>query len=311
MTGAHVRTASQLLFARGGSPHPLATDRPEFLCWICGAPWSRGIKRDDWQGSTFTGQNRVRCLDSDAVCEPCAWAMAGRPPDTLRLTSHLFDDAGWRRPNKGAKPEQLAWLRGPKSGVWFAAIADSGKKHVVPWAPINPSGLPNGTGRVLFEERLVTLGDWGLVDDMSQLLTAGASKETIETGEYHGGAWTLCAAEIEAFEERHATDRASDWWALAIWLAQRNEATVLARQAREKEERNARQADKKGASRSHRGDAPGDARRVPRNRGKRAQTLGPTAGPPTVERTDVRDGGGVVNPDVPKPTPRGTQCSLF
>jgi hypothetical protein len=306
-----MKTASQLLFTVAGKPSRVCVDRPEFLCWICGAPWTRGVPRDDWAGAQFTGQNRVRCVESGLVCEPCVWAMAGKPPDTLRMTSHLFDGRGWLLPNKGAKPLQRSWLRGAKSGPWFAAIADSGKKHVVPWTPVNPEGLRAGTGQVLFEERLVTLGDWTLVDDLSSLLTAGASKETIETGEYHAGAWSLCAEEIEAFEARWSSERASDWWALAVWLAQRDEDAVQARMAREKEERDARKRTEKETARSHRGDAARDASRVPRNRSKRAEALGPTAGPAPGERQDVLDGGGVVDADVPKPPARGAQCELF
>lgn len=304
-------SASQRLFAVAGKAHPGCSERPEFMCWICGASWLRGMKRDDWQGATFTGQNRVRCVESDAVCEPCVWAMAGKPPDTLRLTSHLLDDRGHLTPNKGQKPAQREWLRGPKRGEWFAAIADSGKKHVVPWAPINPAGLAPGTGRVLLEERFVTLGDWQLVDDTSALLTAGASKETIETGEYHGGAWALCPEEIEAFEVRWSGERASDWWALALWLAQRDEATVVARQAREKEARDDRKRTAKEAERRDRGHAARDAGSVPRDRRERAQALGPVAGPAPGERQDERDGSGVVHADVPVAPARSAQLGLF
>jgi len=269
------------------------------------------IARGDFLGAKFTGQNRVRCVESLYVCEPCVWAMAGKPPDTLRMTSHLVDDRGWLRPNKGAKPLQREWLRGAKAGEWFAAIADSGKKHVIPWAPVNPAGLAAGTGELLFEERLVRLGDWTLVDDLSALLTAGASKERVETAEYGPFEWERCAAEIEAFEGRWSGERASDWWALAIWLAQRDEDVVQARQAREKEERDARKGREKEAARRDRGDAARDAVRVPRHRGKRTEALGSTPGPATVERADERVGGGMVHGDEPVAPARGAQCSLF
>src|ERR1700678_1889135 len=118
-------------------------------CWIWGGHWSPALPRSLFMGASFTGKNRVRCVESGEVCEPCVWAMAGKPPDTLRMTSHVVDDRGWLRPNKGGKPLQREWLRGPKQGQWFAAIADSGKKHVIPWAPMNPADLPAGVGEVL------------------------------------------------------------------------------------------------------------------------------------------------------------------
>ena len=105
-----------------------------------------------------------------------------------------------------------------------AAIADSGKKHVIPWAPLNPAGCPAGQGRVMFEERLVMLGDWTLVDALSGLLTAGATKDEIERGAYGPGAWTrLGAAAIRDFERTWSGSRGGGWFALAVGLAQRDE----------------------------------------------------------------------------------------
>jgi hypothetical protein len=269
------------------------------------------LRRSDFLGAKFTGQNKVRCVESGYVCEPCVWSMAGKPPDTLRLSSHLLDDRGWLRPNKGAKPLQREWLREPKAGEWFAAIADSGKKHVVPWAPVNPSGLRAGTGQVLFEERLVTLGDWTLVDDLSSLLTAGASKERIDPCEYSADDWLRCREEIERFEDRWSRDRSGDWWTLAIWLAQRDEAAVAVRQMREMEERDARKVRTKKAARRHGGDALGDARRVSRERREPAQALGPNSEPASVVCAHVVIGGGVVHGDESVAAAGGSQLGLF
>lgn len=304
-------TASQLLHTIGGKPMSACADLPEFLCWICGAPWSRGVPREEWNGASFTGQNRVRCVESSTVCEPCVWAMAGKPPDTLRLTSHLVDGRGWLRPNKGAKPAQREWLRDAKVGSWFAAIADSGKKHVVPWAPVNPAGLRAGTGDVLFEERQTRLGDWRLVDDLSSLLTAGASKEHVESGDYAPYAWALCADEIRAFEDRWSGERASDWWSLALWLAQRDEIVVQARQEREKEEKRARQVKPRAAAKSNRGGDARDEDRVPDDRSERAEALGPAPGPTPGERPDQRKRRRMGDPDESVAAPIGSQCDLF
>lgn len=306
-------SASQRLHRITPTVAPGATDLAPFTCWICGGDWTRGLPRRDFMGVSFTGQNRVRCIESDFVCEPCVACMAGRPPDTLRMYSHLVEltPGSHEQVNKGQKPRIREFLRGAHAGEWFAAIADSGKKHVIPWTSINPAGLPPGTGRVLLEERLVTLGDWQLVDDLTALLTAGASKETAETGEYHAGAWAICADEIRAFEARWSGERASDWWALAIWLAQRDEATVEARQAREKEEKSAKRERERAAAKPNGGRPTRGKGGVPAKRGKPAHASGHAAKPSTSERTDERERGGVEYAVRAVAPAGGAQCSLF
>jgi hypothetical protein len=295
--------------------HAVATDcvdREIFTCWICGGDWTRGVLRYGWAGANFTGQNRVRCIESEIVCEPCVVAMAGRPPDTLRMYSHLVEvGSKHEQVNKGQKPRIREFLRGPHPGEWFAAIADSGKKHVIPWTPVNPARLAPGTGRVMLEERLVALGNWQLVDDLTVLLTAGASKETAETGEYNAGAWAICGNEIRAFEARWSGERASDWWALALWLAQRDEAVVEARQAKEKEAKNAKRDSKRAAAKSDGGRATRGKGGVPTKRREPAHTLGHAAKPPTSERTDERERRRVVDAVRAVAPAGGAQCSLF
>lgn len=231
---------SQLLHRFIGSPV-----RPECFdlsgcCWVCGCASTRMVARQDFMGANFVGQNKVRAPSSDHVCESCVVVMSGRPPDTLRMYSHLFD-AGrdeYHRLNKGDKPQIRAWLRGWHVGPWFAAIADSGQKHVIPWTPVNPPGASTGT--VLFEETLIKLpgpDGWELVDALASLLTDGATKEETARGEYGAGAWGRCATAIAAFEAQWGGNRGSGWFDLALWLAQRDEATVQARMAGEKTER--------------------------------------------------------------------------
>lgn len=171
-------------------------------------------------GANFVGQNRVRCPESATVCEACVVVMAGRPPDTLRMHSHLFDGLSWLRLTKADKTTMRAWLRRPKGAGWFAAIADSGKKHIIPWAPVNGAG----SGVVLFEERVVTLGPWELVEAMEDLLTQGVRKPELERGDYGPRAWHQAAAGVQAFERAWGTKwRASGWFELGVWLAQRKD----------------------------------------------------------------------------------------
>jgi hypothetical protein len=224
------------------------------------------------------------------------------------MTSHLVDDRGWLRLNKGGKREMREWLRGAKRGEWFAAIADTGQKHVVPWAPINTS---KRDGVVMFEERDVALGDWRIVDAITSLLTAGATKEEIGRGEYDVRAWQLCPADVRAFEAAHGRERGGGWFALALWLSQRDEAAVEARLKAEKEKKDAQRV-RKGTSANRRGrDAVGDAGGVSASGSKPAQALGR---PPKQDQgSDKIDSKrrGVGDGSVETPTPGRAQRELF
>ena len=147
-------SAASLLHRACGSPVIAECgDLAPVPCWHCGGDTVRGRLVAEWAGASFTGQNRIRCPSSLHICEACVWVMArssdvpGRPAapgqqcgPNFRNFSHMLDARGYVNASKGEKPAIRAWLRGPKSGAWFAAIADSGQKHVVPYAPINPAG---------------------------------------------------------------------------------------------------------------------------------------------------------------------------
>lgn len=155
-------------------------------------------------------------------------------------------------------------MRAPKVGESFACVADTGQKHLLPWAPINSRGARDY--RVLFEERMVSVGDWALVDALTLLLTAGATKEEIGRGDYGPRAWDLCGAALRVFEAAHASERAGGWFELALWLAQRDEAATEARMAAEKAERSAKKERTNASGRRkgkvalpERRDAPRDA----------------------------------------------------
>lgn len=229
-----------------------------FGCWVCGSNWQgRGALVAKWMPGSFTSQNRVRLPKSQWVCEPCVHICSrlspvlGRPPKEGKLQGgnyRNYSHAWWQKPDgsveyinasKGEKPALLAWLRKPKQGTWWCAVADSGQKHVIPWAPVCRTAK---SGSVLLDDALITLGSWQLVDDMAELLTVGATKDEITTGDYHAGSIMRCGADIEAFEKKWSGQRGGAFFGLAIWLAQRDEERVAARLAAEKEaKKNGRQ----------------------------------------------------------------------
>jgi hypothetical protein len=296
-------SASQLIHVHLGAPGVPLCGPASGICWVCGATLARAMQRKNWQGATFTGQNRARCPESDLVCEACCWATAGKPPDTLRMYSNLLEVGGEHlKLNKGDKPAMRAFLRRRHDAPWFAGIADSGKKHVVPWAPVNP---PGARGRVLFEDTIIALprddAGWAIVDDAAALATAGATKEEISTGAYGARAWSLCGDMLRTFEARWSRERGGAWMQLAVWLAQRDEAAVEIRMADEKAAKSAAKEATRGVQRRAAkedrdldgGVSARGARRVPARGGKPAEALRSDPGEDPRGGAEHVDGGAV------------------
>lgn len=232
---------TKILYELAGSPvvigcNDLAQIEP---CWLCGFKTVRGVSVRKWQGAQFTDQNKVAVPDSDIVCDACVWACSWVPPPgfplpepgsrglNLRLYSHLWDAGKYRVYNKADKDRMLEWLRCGKRGPWFAAIADTGQKHVVPWTPLNAAG--GYGGEVRFEERSVRLpadaAGWDLVDGMVALLAAGVTKSEIMTGEFSVRSYRDQPTKVLEFEKRYGLSlRGSAWFELAAWLAQKPES---------------------------------------------------------------------------------------
>lgn len=292
-------------------------------CWLCAGEMTRGEPVSSWSGSSFTGQNRVRLPAASHVCEACVFVCSRLSPvpgreakegrklgGNFRNYTSIWDERGYVTASKGEKPAIREFFARVHAAPWFAAIADSGQKHVIPWAPMNGAGR---AGRVLMDEQIVNVPeDQRLVAEIAQLLTAGATKDEIASGDYGPRAWQLCGDALPGFEATHARERHGGWFSLALWLAQRDEETVQSRLAAEKETRNARRANKKTASRSDGGGAPGDAPRVSRGRGKRAEALGSAAGQDAERGAHDDHARGVVDGDLSVTTPASpAQGELF
>lgn len=234
----HLPTPSMIVYQLAGSPAVPEANQPG-RCAFCAREVERAIPYARWQGANFVDQTVLADAAGSHVCSACVWATSWvappgyvPPPNRpkkeggkgvmLRLFSHLWDeDRGYIYATKADKPFIRTWLRSRHERAWFAALADSGKKHVLPFAPMNPRGaLP---GVVRFEERSITLGDWELVDAMTEILTKGASKAEVATGQYSLRRWEEIESSLVAFERVAAFRRGSGWFALALWLAQKVE----------------------------------------------------------------------------------------
>jgi hypothetical protein len=328
-----IESASAWIYEVSGRP-PVegCVDVGEARCWMCAASTLRGMDRESWQGSLFTGQNKVRAPESLVVCEACIFVCArsspvpGKPatgtkvdkagnvvdkaPPNFRNFSHLVERGPDGRlvhiaASKGEKPLIREFLARRHAGPWMAAIADSGQKHVIPWTPINPGGP--GRGRVLFDEQLVALGDVSLVDDMTALLSKGVTKEEIAAGDYGYLSWRHCGADVSRFEEERSGLRRSAWFDLALWLAQRDEEKVEAEFARRKEESGGTSGRKKPSRRSHSARAAG----VSPGGGEPAQALGPDPRPSEGGSAGVGGAGGDDHAPTPGAAPGISEHAVF
>jgi len=347
-----MKSASQLLYERMGYPDigvPLEVIRfgsGSNRCWMCGGYINAGVPINKWLGEKFTSANRIASPSSRHVCPACVYICArlspvpGREPGScskckgvpgrrescahcegtgrnplggsFRNYSHLYDAGNYFNATKAEKPKILSFLRGPHKGPWFAAIADSGQKHVVPFTPVNPPISLREV--VMFEETRIELPreatGWSIVDDAVKALTAGATKWAMETGEYAVGEWERAHAEIEEFERKWGRLRGGAWFSLVLWLVQRDEEQVARRQADEA----ARKRERKAANRNRRGVVVNSCR-VFGAGGERDQALDAVVGPDEGSRADKREPGGVVHDHASDAADKGstipTQLDLF
>jgi len=123
---------------------------------ICGSCCDGGyVPRKIGLPASFTNYDMLKAPAAPAVCVACAWAMAGKPPDTLRMWSIVYLPGIGEAPCVHQGPDLglhaialragdlvhvLRLLCNPPSQPWGCAIADSGKLHVLPYARLN-----NGT----------------------------------------------------------------------------------------------------------------------------------------------------------------------
>jgi len=175
-------TPTSILYDLAGSPPVDSCEETMGRCYVCCADMTRGMPVQKWLGSNYTDQNRARWPSATHVCEACchihAWTS---PPGRMaapgkargpswRGFSHLWEDGwGYRNANKAEKPAIREFIEREHAGDWFAAIADTGQKHVIPFTPMNGSGR---AGLVLMDElRVQVPDDTSLIARMADLDT--------------------------------------------------------------------------------------------------------------------------------------------
>lgn len=219
-----------------GAPQVDECEEISGLCWFCGGAHRRGMEVRRWVKAGFTTGNRVRCPSSTTVCEPCVFICSrlspvpGRPPapgkklgGNFRNYSHcaeiVGDEISYCNASK-AEPERVVeFLRRPKRGRWWCAVAESGQKHAIPWAPPNGPGI---RGVVAFDDVTVTIPEgkrWGLLDRIETLLLLGVPRGAIADGRWSVDMCRKHGDALREFDDRWGHERGGSWFALCIHLA--------------------------------------------------------------------------------------------
>ncbi|MEN6535534.1 MAG: hypothetical protein ABFD89_17855 [Bryobacteraceae bacterium] len=209
-------------------------------------------------------------------CESCKGSGVSSKGYNWRLFSHLYEE-NWQQPGqqapgyanctKGDKPLIRAFLEREHAGNWFAAVSDSGQKHVLPLTRWN-FGNSSAAGVIMFDETEAAIpDDVSIIATACDLLTAGATKDELLTGDYRIATIERCGESVREFERTHKQWRGGPWFELVVWLAQRDEEQVEARHESEKSAKkeaaeNAKQRTSRPArDKSHKPD-PGSQKRV-------------------------------------------------
>jgi hypothetical protein len=196
-------TSARLLYeAAGRPPCPKPTHPADGDCYLCGLPCGdEGVKLRNACGPAFTDYHLAQAPGSDAVCVPCAWALAGKPPNSFRLWSAVYREDRPPGPSheKAQEIEHLqltsraeiggivdVLLEPPAAGPWFCAVTSSGKVHTLPFTPVNLGGSAEWSVR--FDRQTITTTTAQtrhVMHHTNALLAAGFLREDVLSGQPH------------------------------------------------------------------------------------------------------------------------------
>jgi hypothetical protein len=216
------------------------------LCYLCGKPGSQPLSLKD----SFTAHSIAKCPDSKHLCDRCHWVIPLRcwylnPNKNAwgklfsRNWSWLFQGekvispiiAGDRGEGKDKLPivsslptraEIRGWLLNPPEPPFTIVVAESGQKHLVPFAPEAHS---RDYFPILFEmdTLYISSGFRGILEQFEELMRLGFGKTEILTGEYRSETLKNCLEEWDKIESIISQQRGSRLFELVAHVAQKPE----------------------------------------------------------------------------------------
>lgn len=211
-------------------------------CYMCGLdcePYGGVETRRAYSGE-YSDWDCGREKLGTHVCAACVWATGGRPPDTYRMWTVVYREDRPPAPSNpkahaGRLTEHLSLtgkenllpalellLAPPETGRYFCALADSGKIHTLPWAPV----CEGPRWHVRLERHDVAATPRMLAELLSrthELYEGGYVLEDIRTGEPHPS--KLVKHGIDLWRRNDAVlspVRGSSLFELALFLTRRS-----------------------------------------------------------------------------------------
>lgn len=209
----------------------MATEPISGTCRICGRE-KTGLDFNAWVKDTFTNHDLL--LPGDIICDSCLFwfdynsvelqqRMGKDKPQRMLNYSHFIKGGLWfpfSKSNKAGMADMLAEFPFPE----IAAVAESGQKHIVFRARMNPAG--QAAGWIQFEEQSLWVEQSALCETLAVVndLYRIFSKTEIETGKYYPA--NIIKFGIDpwrAQEEKIRRLRGGLLLKLCLFLAQRKE----------------------------------------------------------------------------------------
>jgi hypothetical protein len=200
-------------------------------CYLCGNPGTKPLELK----ATFTGHNAARCPNSKHLCDRCAWVLPLRcwyfNPNKGKWSKLFSRNWSWMFvgdslispviqgeytegndtlaivSNLPTRADIRGWLLNPPDPPFTIAIAESGQKHIIPWAQtaysVNRFPVQFELDTVYIDREHFT----ALLHCYESLMLLGFSKTEIDSGEYRSDRLLRILSEWEPLEQKISLHR--------------------------------------------------------------------------------------------------------
>ena len=213
-------------------------------CYLCGNPATLPLSLKD----SFTAHSLAKAPQSDRLCDRCAWVIPLRcwyfSPNKQAWVKLFARNWSWlcqgdtllaptigEARGQGAdclpvvadlptRIQMRGWLLEPPEPPFTIAIAESGQKHILPWAQ---AGHSRDHYPVQFEMDNLWVDRAQFTDLLSHyeaLMALGFSKTEIDSGAWHSDRLMKALGRYEVHDQALARVRGSRLMALLSYVAQ-------------------------------------------------------------------------------------------